>query len=168
MGIGREASEAPKERVNIVYRPANNMDEEVELPLKLVMTGDYTGRADATPLEDRKPVPIDKDNFNEVMEKHKLSVTFAARNKLTGGQDDVLPVTLAFSTLKDFEPEAIARQVPDLRKLLDLRQAVAALKGPLGDKRAFVEKIRHVLGDEAARQRLIQELGLGAPSGEKE
>ena len=29
--MAKEASEAPKERVNIVYRPATTMDEDVEL-----------------------------------------------------------------------------------------------------------------------------------------
>jgi type VI secretion system protein ImpB len=156
----KEASEAPKERVNIVYRPATNMDEDVELPLKLLMVGDYTGRQDSTPLEERKPISVDKDNFNEVMRKQDLSAAFAVRNKLSGGEDDEIAVNLKFGTLKDFEPEAVARQVPELAKLLELREALVALKGPLGNIRPFVDKLRNVLGDDAARQRLMQELGI--------
>ena len=45
--MANEGSVAPKERVNIVYKPATgDAKEEVELPLKMLMIGDYTGRPD--------------------------------------------------------------------------------------------------------------------------
>jgi type VI secretion system protein ImpB len=66
----KEGSVAPKERVNITYKPATgNAKEDVELPLKLLMLGDYTMRPDPTPLEDRKPINVDKDNFQKVMSR---------------------------------------------------------------------------------------------------
>ncbi len=66
--MSKEQSVAPKERVNITYKPATgNAKEEVELPLKMLMLGDYTGRPDPRPLEDRKPINVDKDNFSKVM-----------------------------------------------------------------------------------------------------
>ena len=62
--MSKESSVAPKERVNIRYKPATgNAREEVELPLKLLMLGDYTLKADETPIEDRKLSDINKDNF---------------------------------------------------------------------------------------------------------
>ena len=65
--MAKEGSVAPKERVNIVYRPATgDAKEEVELPLKLLIMGDFTLRADDRMVEEREPVNIDKDNFNEV------------------------------------------------------------------------------------------------------
>ena len=40
-----EGSTSPKERVNIVYRPATgDVQEDVELPLKLMVLGDFTLR----------------------------------------------------------------------------------------------------------------------------
>ena len=63
-----EGSVAPKERVNIVYKSSvGDQTEEVELPLKLLMLGDYTGKTSDETVEDRSPVNIDKDNFNAVM-----------------------------------------------------------------------------------------------------
>ena len=39
--MSKEGSVAPKERVNIIYKPATgNAQEEVELPLKILMVGD--------------------------------------------------------------------------------------------------------------------------------
>ncbi len=160
--MAKESSVAPKERVNIVYKPATGgAQAEIELPLKLMVLGDFTNRADATPLEERKPVRVDKDNFNDVMSQHKLNLSFNVANKLTEKADQELPVNLNVNTLKDFEPQAIARQVPELSKLLELRDALTALKGPLANVPAFRRKIEELLKDEAQRDRIMKELGLG-------
>jgi type VI secretion system protein ImpB len=157
----KEGSVAPKERVNITYKPATgNAKEEVELPLKLLMLGDYTMRPDPRPLEDRKPINVDKDNFQKVMAEQKLSVSFNVKDQLSEEADNELTVNLKFRRLSDMEPEAIANQVPELKKLLDLRAALTALKGPLGNEKAFRNKIQQLLGDPGQRNKLIQELGL--------
>ena len=76
--MGKDATVAPKERVNIIYKTElGGAQEEVELPLKILMMGDYNPVVpeDEKSLEDRKTVNIDKDNFNEVLEKQKLALT---------------------------------------------------------------------------------------------
>ena len=158
--MAKEGSVAPRERVNIVYKPATgDAQEEKELPLKLMVMGDFTGRADDRPLEDRKPVNVDKDNFNDVMRSMKLNTTFSAPNTLSGKEGDELAVKLKFETLKDMEPEAVAKQVPELQKLLELRDALTALKGPLGNLPEFRKKIQTLVTDPAAKEKLLKELG---------
>ncbi|MEW5767533.1 MAG: type VI secretion system contractile sheath small subunit [bacterium] len=160
--MAKEGSVAPRERVNIVYKPATGgAQEEIELPLKLVMMGDYTLRPDDTPLENRKVINIDKDNFNEVMRKQELGTTISVADQLSGEAGAQMAVNLKFNTLKDFEPESMVNQVPELKKLLELRNELTALKGPLGNIPAFRKKIQQILGDETARERLLQELGVG-------
>jgi type VI secretion system protein ImpB len=160
--MAKEGSVAPKERVNIVYKPATGgAQQEVELPLKLMMIGDYTLRDDDTPLEDRNPISIDKDNFNDVMGKHNLSLDLNVPNQLSGQDDDELPVSLKFETMRDFEPESVARQVPELSKVLDLREALVALKGPLGNVPTFRRMIQNALSDNDARDKLLKELKIG-------
>ncbi len=157
----KEGSVAPKERVNLTYKPAiGNAKEEVELPLKLLLLGDYTMRSDPRPLEDRKPINVDKDNFSKVMAEQKLALNFNVKNALSENPDDELTVGLKFRRLSDMEPEAVANQVPELKKLLELRAALTALKGPLGNEKAFRNKIQQILADPAARNKLIGELGL--------
>lgn len=165
--MAKEGSVAPKERINIVYKPATGgMQAEIELPLKLMMLGDYTGRADSTPLEDRKAVNIDKDNFNDVMRAHNLGLDVSVPNVLSGQPGDQLAASLKFETLKDFEPEAVARQVPEMQKLLELRAALTALKGPLGNVPAFRKKIEKLMTDEASKARLLKEMGVEQKEGE--
>lgn len=159
--MSKEGSVAPKERVNITYKPATgNAVEEVELPLKMLFLGDYTGRADPRPLEERKPINVDKDNFSKVMAEQKLNLAYNVKDTLSDEQDSELTVNLKFRRLSDMEPEAIANQVPELKKLLDLRAALTALKGPLGNEKAFRSKIQNILSDPGQRNKLINELGL--------
>jgi type VI secretion system protein ImpB len=156
------ATVAPKERVNIVYTPATgDANEAVELPMKILMVGDYTNREDDTPLEERKPINVDKDNFEEVLKAQQLELTASVDDKLSDeGTGDQLSVRLRFNSMKDFTPEGIVEQVPELKKLLELRNALSALKGPLGNFPKFKKRIQKILGDDASREALIKELGL--------
>ncbi len=156
--MAKQQSKAPKERINITYRPATNSKEQKELPFRLAMLGDYTLKPDDTPLEERKPLRVDKDNFNDVMRSQKLSLTVGVKNKLTGNEDDELGVNLNFATLKDFDPEQIARQVPELQKLLETREALTALKAPLSNKRDFKKKIEAAIRDDETRDKLMKVL----------
>jgi type VI secretion system protein ImpB len=158
-----DQSVAPKERVNITYKPATgDRQAEVELPLKMLFLGDYTGRPDERPLEDRKPINVDKDNFQQVLAEHNLGLELGVKNVLVDGPDaGDLPVKLRFKKLSDFGPDAVAEQVPELKQLLELRAALTALKSPLGNVPAFRKKLQSLLGDAGAREKLMKELGIG-------
>jgi type VI secretion system protein ImpB len=122
--MAKEGSVAPKERVNIVYRPATgDAKEEIELPLKLLVVGDYTLRPDDRMVEEREPINIDKDNFNEVLKAQNLSLD-------------------------------------ELNKLLELREALNSLKGPMSNRPEFRKKVQELIKDEAAREQLLKELKL--------
>jgi len=157
--MAKDGSVAPRERINIKYRPATgDATEEKELPLKLLMLGDYTMRNDETPLEERKPVQIDKDNYNDVMRGMNLKLDVNVKDTLSGKDDEELGASLRFESLKDFGPESIANQVPELQQLLALREALVALKGPLGNMQGFRKKIQSILTDDASREKLLGEI----------
>ena len=157
----RDSSVAPKERVNIVYRPATgDASEEVELPLKVLVMGDFTMSEDDTPLEDRKSINIDKDNFNDVLKAQNIKLETVVENKLSGEEDARMTVSMDFKTMRDFEPDEIVKKVPELSKLVELREALKALKGPLGNVPEFRKKIQEIVKDEGAKARLLKELGI--------
>lgn len=161
--MAKEGSVAPKERVNVTFKPATgDMQEDIELPLKLMVLGDFTQRQDDRKIEERSPVSIDKNNFNEVLAKQELSLSLSVPNTLDEQETDSdLPVNLSFKELKDFNPSSVVEQVPELKALMELRDALVALKGPLGNAPAFRKAIESVLQDSGSREKVLAELGLG-------
>jgi len=161
--MASDPSVAPKERVNIRYRPATgDAKEDVELPHKLLVLDDFTGRADDTPVAERKRVDVSKDTFNDVMRSQGLALDLKVPNRLVEGEDaGDMPVSLKFGTLNDFEPERVARQIPELNALLELRRALTSLKGPVGNMPAFRKALEKILADPAMREKVLAEIGAG-------
>lgn len=155
-----DGSVAPKERVNIVYKSnTGDQSEDVELPLKLLMVGDFTGKENDEMIEDREPVNINKDNFNDVMSGMNLSMDIAVKDTLSD-QDDEMAVHLDIKSMKDLSPDSIAEQVPELNNMLEMRKALLALKGPLGNVPTFRKTIQGILNDDDSRKVIMEELGI--------
>ncbi|MDX5435239.1 MAG: type VI secretion system contractile sheath small subunit [Halomonas sp.] len=160
--MAKEGTVAPKERINIKYVPATgDQQAETELPLKLLVVGDFKGGAEAAPIEAREKVSVDKNNFQSVMREAGLELTTSVPNRLEEGEEaGDLAVNLKFKSLEDFTPDSVARQVPELSKLVALREALVALKGPLGNVPAFRDQLQKLMESEEARAQLLSELEL--------
>lgn len=164
-----DSSQPPKERVNIRYQTlTNGVQQDVELPLRILAIGNYTGRPDDRPVEEREPISVDKENFEQVMSAQNLSVSISVPNRLTDEQGQEMTVDLNFRNLKDFRPEAIVKQVPDLQRLMELREAIRSFKSLVdgGNFPKFKKRLEEVLRDPARLQRLMNELGIedGTPA----
>jgi type VI secretion system protein ImpB len=165
--MAKDVSVAPRERINIVYKPATgDAQEEMELPLRLMVLGDFTGKPSDEPLEDSNPINIDKSNFNDVLAKQNIGVQFTVPDRISGEEGAEMAVNLKFESINDFHPENIVRQVPELNKLLELREALVALKGPLGNVPAFRKTMQSLLSDDDSRSKLMKELGLEDKGGD--
>ncbi|EBN1626692.1 type VI secretion system contractile sheath small subunit, partial [Salmonella enterica] len=73
-------------------------------------------------------------------------------------------IKLSFSEMKDFEPEAIAKQIPQLRAMLAMRNLLRDLKSNLLDNAEFRRSLETILKDPALSEELRQELNALAPA----
>jgi type VI secretion system protein ImpB len=113
-------------------------------------------------LKERKFVQIDKENFNEVMERIAPEINIKVKNTLAG-DDSLIPVQLKFRSMDDFEPGRIAEQVPALKKLLDTRNQLRDLMTKV-DRSADLENIlERVLQNETELKALSSQLGTDQP-----
>ena len=152
-----DGSYAPKERINITYKAkTNGQNEDVELPLKLMVMANLKGKNE-TPLEEREIVQINKINFDQVMRKLNITTSFSVKNTLGTGAEE-LDVKLNIASMKDFSPDSLAKQIPELNKLLQLREALMALKGPMGNIPDFRKAVLEALKNEKTKEKLLLEI----------
>lgn len=167
---GSFQNEIPPARVNIKLDiDKGGAQKKVELPFKMLVLGDFTGKEDGKRLVDREKININKDNFNQVMESMDLGLNFSVENKINPGGGD-LKVDLKFKNMKSFDPLEIVKQVPQLSKLLAARNLVKDLKSNLMDNKEFRRKLEGIMQDQGAMDSLVAELDKIVPmeDGKKE
>lgn len=121
-------NEVPAARVNIkLDLHTGNAKKKVELPLKLLAVGDYSNGKEQRPLSERDKVDINKNNFNSVMAEFSPAVNLTVEDTLNGNGNEQ-NFALEFKSLKDFEPEQVAKNIPQLRVLLAMRNLLRDLK----------------------------------------
>ncbi|MFU9135840.1 type VI secretion system contractile sheath small subunit [Erwinia tasmaniensis] len=156
-------SEIPKARVNIqLSLHTGGAQKKVELPLKLMVVGDYSNGAEQRPVSERETVSINKNNFDNVLSEYSPSVNLSVKNTLAGDGSEE-NVSLSFSEMKDFEPEQIARQIPQLRAMLAMRNLLRDLKANLLDNATFRKELEKILLDPTLSAELRAELSALAP-----
>lgn len=156
----KSSTVAPKERINVTYKPeTGGAEEEIELPLKVLVIGDFLQRPDARALPDRKPVAVNKNNFGDVMGKQKLSLQFSVPNALQDGEsENDIPVELKIKSMRDFEPGNVLKQIPQTQQLLKVREALVSLRGPMGNLPTFRKQIEEIAKNPEMREQLQREL----------
>lgn len=137
-------------RVHITYENPTNAEEKIELPFVMGVMSDLSGNTPGVEKEEvhqRKFLDFDMDNLDARMAAIQPGVSFRVDNKLADRPDEKLGVSLRFSRMADFEPAAIARQVPALAKLLETRTQLANLLRYMDGKVAAEASLRKLLAD---------------------
>lgn len=151
-------NEVPKARVNIkLDLHTGGAQKKVELPLKLLVMGDYSNDQSTAPLADRAKVSIDKNNFNAVLAELNPKAKLAVENTLAGDGSE-LPVDLDFKSMDDFKPDVVAGKVPELRALMAARNLLRDLKSNLLDNATFRRELEKILKDPQLSDRLRSDL----------
>ena len=152
-------------RVHITYDvETEGAQVRKELPFVVGVIGDFSGKPyePLKPLRDRKFIQIDRDNFNDVMQRMTPGAEFKVENTLAG-DESLLPVSLQFKSMEDFEPGSIVNQVEPLRKLLAVRNKLRDLMSKVDRSEELESLLEEVLQNTDKLAALAGELG-----GEKE
>ncbi|SUJ09944.1 type VI secretion system contractile sheath small subunit [Serratia marcescens] len=147
-------SEIPKARVNIkLDLHTGGAQKKVELPLKLLIVGDYGNGTEQRTVSEREKIDINKNNFDSVLAEFSPNVNLTVENTLVGdGSED--NVSLTFREMSDFTPEQVARQIPQLKAMLAMRNLLRDLKANLLDNQAFRKELEKILLDPMLSARL--------------
>lgn len=167
--LQKKISRVRPPRVHITYDvETGGAIEKREIPFVVGVMADLSGQPEQPlpPLKDRKFVEIDKDNFDRVLGQINPRLAFKVDNRLS--EDDTrLGMDLRFKSMADFEPAAVAKQIPPLRKLLEVRNSLHNLRSSLIGNDKLESILQEVLNNHEALQRIEAEAG-SSPAAKKE
>jgi type VI secretion system protein ImpB len=155
-------------RVQITYDvETNGAMEKVELPFVVGVLADLSGQPKdpLRPMKERKFVAVDRDNFNDVLQKAAPRLALKVANRLTG-EDNKLAVELNFKNYEDFEPARVAEQVGPLKELLGMRQRLSQLLTKMEGNDKLEALLGEVMGNTEKAMALAKEMGIEAAAAE--
>lgn len=93
----------------------------------MLVAGDFSNSQESAPLSERKKVDLNKNNFDSVLSEYSPNVNLTVKNTLAddGSEDNI---SLTFRSMKDFTPEQVSRQIPQLKAMLSMRNLLRDLK----------------------------------------
>lgn len=121
---------------------------KIQLPFVMGALADLAGRAgeELPAVDQRQFAEVDSDNFDDYMKSLNPRAVFQANNTLTG--EGKLHIDLRFNSMKDFSPDAVARNVAPLRQLLQARTQLANLLTYMDGKNGAEQLVSHILQNE--------------------
>lgn len=131
-------------------------ERKIQLPFVMGVMSDLVGKSteNQQAIDERKFLEIDVDNFDERMKALKPRVAFQVDNSLTG--EGKLSIDLTFDSMDDFLPDAIARKVEPLNKLLEARTQLSNLLTYMDGKTGAEGLIAKILQDPTLLKSLSQ------------
>jgi type VI secretion system protein ImpB len=155
--------EIPKARVNITLDvETGGSVKKKELPLKLLVAGNFSNGKTKGSIAERERININKNNFNKIIADLAPELNFTVANKIKNDGSD-MRVGLKIDSLKKLHPEAIVEQIPELQKLLAMRNLLKDLKANLLDNGAFRRRLEQIVKNKPQLKMLQDELHEQAP-----
>lgn len=161
--MGSYQQEVPKSRVNItVDVQTGGAKKTLELPLKMLLLGDYSSGQGKGRVAERERIRVDKDNLDAVMAdlKPRLQVLVDNTFAKDGSQ---IPVDITFKNFKSFTPEAVARQIPQIDNLLAMRNLLKDLRSNVLDNAKFRRELERIVSNQEELAKVRGELQELAP-----
>jgi type VI secretion system protein ImpB len=151
-------NEIPPARINLKLDVGKGeAKKKIELPLKMLVVGDFATKKHEDRVVEREKISINKNNFTQVMESFDLNLKYNVEDKISG-KDGEIPVDLKIKNMDSFKPENIAKEVPQLSRLLAARNLIKDLKSNLLDNRQFRKRLEEIIKDPASAKSLQEQL----------
>ncbi|WP_341989186.1 type VI secretion system contractile sheath small subunit [Azorhizobium sp. AG788] len=159
-----------KPRVHITYDvETEGAVVEKELPFVVGVLGDFSG--DPTeplkPLNDRKFIQIDRDNFDQILARMTPGLKLKVDNTLADDGSQ-MTVELGFKSMDDFDPASVVARVEPLRKLMEARDQLRDLLSKADRSENLENLLEQILTKEEDLKTLSGQLGIETAPEKKE
>ncbi len=138
-------NEIPKSRINLsIDVNVDGKTKTVALPHKTLVLGNFSAGHNQLPVQEREKKNVTRDNIDSVMKDVSPTLDLSLPNRISKNSNE-LNAKLKFSSLKDFHPESIALQVPEMKRLLAMRHLLKDLRAHMSDNQALKELLKNVM-----------------------
>lgn len=154
--------EIPKSRLTLKYRTEiSGQPEDVNLPLRLMVLGDFSGGTSKDrkeDLENRRLRAMDGKNTDAVMKDMKISLDLLVENKVDPDKEGEVRVKLPIESMKSFSPDQIVKNVPKLKSLMMLKKLLNETLSNVANKKEFRNLLTDLYGNPEAFNKVMEEL----------
>jgi len=158
-------------RVHITYENPANAEEKVEIPFVMGVMADLSGNnpgVEKADIAQRDFRDVDLEKFDSFLQNIKPGVAYRVQDRLSDNPEQKMGVQLQFNKMADFDPAAVARQVPAVAKLLQAREQLANLVRYMDGKVAAEDALRKLLADPQLMATFQNRAPTTSSSGESE
>jgi len=154
--------EIPKSRLTLRYKTEiNGQPEDLSLPLRLLVEGDFslgTSTDRKVDLEERRLRNLSGTNTDAVMKDMGMSLKFAVINKIDPENSEDMNVDLPIDSMRSFSPDEVAKQVPKLKGILQMKKLLEEVISNVDNRKEFRKLLNELMGNEEALAKMLEQL----------
>jgi type VI secretion system protein ImpB len=154
--------EIPKSRLTLRYRTEiNGQPEDVQLPLRLLVAGDYslgTSKDRKVDLDERQLRSMDGRNTDAIMKDMGIKLSFAVPNRIDPDREEDMQVEIPIEAMKGFSPEQVAQSIPKVKGLLTLKRLLEEVNSNIDNRKEFRRLISALVSNPDALSKMQEEL----------
>jgi len=159
-------NEIPDARINITLDvETEGAKEKKELPLKILVLGDFSQGKDKRTLVDRERISIDKNNFDDVLKELNPGLYIHVNNKIEENGKDV-SVRIGLDSMHSFSPDGLVKAIPELRTLLAMRNLLKDFKSNVLENPMLRKELSRVVNQKNQLEELNKYLEKWVSRGE--
>lgn len=154
--------ELPRSRLTLTYKTTiNGEPETVNLPLRMLMLGDYSLGSSTdrkVDLEERQLRSIGNRNLDSVMSDMNMSLKLTVPNRINPDPDGEFEVNLPITKMRSFTPDEVAQHVPRIKALLLMKQLLLELQANIDNRKELRKIIQELFRNPESVEKLRSEL----------
>ncbi|MDO9140919.1 MAG: type VI secretion system contractile sheath small subunit [Methylobacter sp.] len=154
--------EIPKSRLTLRYKTeVNGQPEDITLPMRLLITGDFSQGSSndrIVDLDERRIRNLDGTNTDQVMKDMGMSLSFTVENKIDGGEEEDLQISLPIDSIKSFSPDQVAQHVPKLKGLLALKTLIGEMLSNVDNRKELRKLMDELMSNPESLEKVLADL----------
>lgn len=154
--------EIPKSRLTLRYKTeVNGQPEDMTLPLRLLITGDFSQGTSIDrdfDLDERRIRNLDGTNTNSIMKDMGLSLNFTVDNKIDPDREEEIQVSLVIDSMKSFSPDQVAQQIPKLKGLLTLKTLIGEMQSNVDNRKDLRKLLDELMSTPGNLEKVLADL----------